>query len=89
MSTAEELKAKGNAALQSENFTEAIQFYTEAIEKDPNNHILFSNRSAAYAKTNDFNQALKDAEQTISLKGDWPKGYSRKGKLIISYSFKL
>ena len=82
MSTADELKAKGNAALQAENFTEAIQFYTEAIEKDPSNHILFSNRSAAYAKTSDFNQALKDAEQTISLKSDWPKGYSRKGAAL-------
>lgn len=82
MSTADELKAKGNAALQAENFTEAIKFYSEAIEKDPSNHILFSNRSAAYAKTSDYSQALKDAEQTISLKSDWPKGYSRKGAAL-------
>lgn len=82
MSTSEELKAKGNAALQAEKFTEAIQFYTEAIEKDPSNHILFSNRSAAYAKTNNYDQALKDAEKTISLKSDWPKGYSRKGAAL-------
>jgi stress-induced-phosphoprotein 1 len=82
MSTADELKAQGNAALQAENFTEAISLYTQAIEKDPTNHILFSNRSAAYAKTNDFANSLKDAEQTISLKGDWPKGYSRKGAAL-------
>jgi len=79
MATADELKAKGNAALQAENFTEAVTFYTQAIEIDPTNHILYSNRSAAYAKTNQYTNALKDAEKTIELKSDWPKGYSRKG----------
>lgn len=79
MATADELKAKGNAALQAENFTEAVKFYSEAIEIDPSNHILYSNRSAAYAKTNEYASALKDAEKTIELKSDWPKGYSRKG----------
>lgn len=82
MSNVDELKSKGNAALQSENFTEAIKFYTEAINLDPSNHILFSNRSAAYAKVNNYEQSLKDAEQTISLKSDWPKGYSRKGAAL-------
>lgn len=82
MTSADELKAKGNAALQAENFAEAIQFYSEAINIDPSNHILYSNRSAAYAKTCDFDKSLKDAEQTIILKKDWPKGYSRKGAAL-------
>jgi tetratricopeptide (TPR) repeat protein len=80
--SAAELKAQGNAALQSENFTEAIQFYTQAIDIDPSNHILYSNRSAAYAKTNEFANSLNDAEKTIELKNDWPKGYSRKGAAL-------
>lgn len=79
---ADELKAKGNAALQAENFTEAVKFYSEAIEIDPTNHILYSNRSAAYAKTNEYANALKDADKTIELKSDWPKGYSRKGAAL-------
>jgi stress-induced-phosphoprotein 1 len=82
MSNADELKAKGNAALQSEKYDEAIKFYTEAIEIDPKNHILYSNRSAAYAKTGKFQESLDDAEKTISVKSDWPKGYSRKGAAL-------
>lgn len=82
MSSAADLKAQGNAALQSENFTEAIKFYSQAIDIDPSNHILYSNRSAAYAKTNEFESSLKDAEKTIELKSDWPKGYSRKGAAL-------
>jgi len=82
MSKVDELKSKGNAALQAENFSEAVKFYTEAIDLDPSNHILYSNRSAAFAKTGEFQSSLKDAEQTIKLKSDWPKGYSRKGAAL-------
>lgn len=78
----DELKAKGNAALQSEKFDEAIQFYTEAINLDPSNHILYSNRSAAFAKVGKYNNSLEDAEKTVELKKDWPKGYSRKGAAL-------
>lgn len=46
---------------------------------DGTNHVLFSNRSAAYAKAGKFAEALEDAEKTISLNPSWPKGYSRKG----------
>lgn len=78
----DELKSKGNAALQAENYSEAIDYYTQAINLDPSNHILYSNRSAAYAKTNKYEESLADAEQTITLKSDWPKGYSRKGAAL-------
>ncbi|XP_053959110.1 stress-induced-phosphoprotein 1 [Anastrepha ludens] len=74
-----ELKEKGNRALNANNFDEAIAAYTEAISLDNKNHVLYSNRSAAYAKANQFEKALEDAEQTIALNPTWWKGYSRKG----------
>uniref|UniRef100_A0A8D8SRS7 Stress-induced-phosphoprotein 1 n=3 Tax=Cacopsylla melanoneura TaxID=428564 RepID=A0A8D8SRS7_9HEMI len=77
-----QLKDKGNAALNANNFKEAIEAYTEAINLDSTNHILFSNRSAAYAKDGNYLKALEDAEQTVTLKPDWPKGYSRKGSAL-------
>ncbi|XP_015608933.1 stress-induced-phosphoprotein 1 [Cephus cinctus] len=76
------LKDKGNAALQEGKFEDAIKFYTEAIALDGNNHVLYSNRSAAYAKAEEYKQALEDAEKTIELKPDWAKGYSRKGSAL-------
>lgn len=82
MSTVDELKAKGNAALQSENFDDAIKYYSEAIDIDPSNHILYSNRSAAYVKVGKYTNSLEDANKTVSLKPDWPKGYSRKGAAL-------
>ncbi|KAK4876355.1 hypothetical protein RN001_012777 [Aquatica leii] len=76
------LKNKGNAALSENNYEKAIQYYTEAINLDSNNHVLYSNRSAAYAKANKYTEALKDAEKTIEIKPDWGKGYSRKGSAL-------
>ena len=66
-----QLKTQGNEALAQNKLDEAIQLYTEAIELDPDNHILYSNRSAAYAKAEKYELALTDAEKTVELKPDW------------------
>lgn len=76
------LKESGNAALQEGKFDEAIKHYSDAIVLDGNNHVLYSNRSAAYAKSGKYQQALEDAEKTVSLKPNWAKGYSRKGSAL-------
>lgn len=67
------LKEKGNEALKLEKYDEAIKFYTQAINLDSINHVLYSNRSAAYCKCGKFQEALADAEKTVSLKPDWAK----------------
>lgn len=51
----------------------------QAIEVDPDNHIYYSNRSAAYMKADSISKALKDAEKCVSLAPQWAKGYSRLG----------
>lgn len=43
---------------------------------------MYSNRSAAYAKAGQYENALKDADETIALNSSWPKGYSRKGSAL-------
>ncbi|KAI5303054.1 Hsp90 cochaperone [Ascosphaera atra] len=76
---AEALKAEGNKAFAAKDFDTAVAKFTQAIELDPTNHVLYSNRSGAYASQKDFYSALRDAEKTIELKPDWPKGWGRKG----------
>lgn len=53
--------------------------FTQAIAIEPSNHILYSNRSAAYASKKDYQQALEDAEKVTEIKPDWAKGWGRKG----------
>lgn len=79
---ASEFKDQGNKALASGNFDEAITLYSKAIELDPTNHVFYSNRSAAYAKKGDFENALKDGKKTTEVKPDWGKGYSRLGAAL-------
>ncbi|KAM6970727.1 stress-induced-phosphoprotein 1 [Aplochiton taeniatus] len=77
-----QLKDQGNKALSAGKIDEAVRCYTEAVALDPSNHVLFSNRSAAYAKKGDYENALKDASQTIKIKPEWGKGYSRKAAAL-------
>ncbi|TVY54607.1 Heat shock protein sti1-like [Lachnellula cervina] len=76
---ADELKALGNKAIAEKNFDEAIEKFTEAIEIEPTNHILYSNRSAAFASKKDYQNALNDANKVTEIKPDWAKGWGRKG----------
>ncbi|GAQ88439.1 HSP70/HSP90 organizing protein HOP like protein [Klebsormidium nitens] len=72
-------KEKGNAAFEKGRFDEAIQHFNRAIFLTPNNHVLYSNRSACFLGKKEYKSALEDAQKVVSLKPDWPKGYSRVG----------
>ncbi|KFH44448.1 Heat shock protein-like protein [Hapsidospora chrysogenum ATCC 11550] len=82
MASADELKALGNKAMADKNFDDAVDKFTQAIAVQPDNHILYSNRSAAYASKRDWDNALADAEKTTQIKPDWPKGWGRKGAAL-------
>ncbi|XP_071657602.1 stress-induced-phosphoprotein 1 isoform X1 [Patagioenas fasciata] len=82
MEEAQDLKERGNRALAAGDFGGAVRHYSAAIALDPNNHLLFSNRSAAHARAGDYGKALADAERTLELRPDWAKGYSRKAAAL-------
>ena len=77
-----QFKAQGNKALQAGNVSQAIEFYSKAIDADGANAVYYSNRSAAYLKQGNASNALSDAESCIGLKPDFAKGYSRKGAAL-------
>ncbi|KAL4533809.1 hypothetical protein Ndes2437B_g03133 [Nannochloris sp. 'desiccata'] len=82
MASSDELKSKGNTAFSAGKFEEAIQHFSDAIAVDPNNHVLYSNRSACFSSLMRYQEALDDAEKVVSIKPDWAKGYSRKGAAL-------
>jgi curved DNA-binding protein CbpA len=73
------LKDQGNAAFQKGDIEGSIAFFSQAIDIDPDNYIVYSNRSAAYMKLNHISKALHDAERCVELAPSWVKGYSRLG----------
>jgi len=76
---ADALKAEGNKAFAAKDFTTAVDKFSQAIELDPTNHVLYSNRSGAYASLRQWDKALEDANKTTEIKPDWAKGWGRKG----------
>lgn len=71
--TVEELKELGNAAVKAQKYEESILHYTHAIKLDPKNYVLYSNRSFAFLKMQQYYYAIEDANETIKLNPKWPK----------------
>ncbi|XP_052148071.1 uncharacterized protein LOC127766935 [Oryza glaberrima] len=79
-----QLKSLGASAVQGKDYVGASKFYSEAIQLDPTDATLHSNRSFCYLKSGEAREALVDAKTCIGLKPDWPKGYYRKGAALMS-----
>ncbi|KAK6458804.1 uncharacterized protein RJT20DRAFT_123897 [Scheffersomyces xylosifermentans] len=76
--SAEEYKAEGNKHFAAKEFTKAVESFTKAIAaSETPNHVLYSNRSGAYASLKNFKNALEDAEECVKINGSWAKGYNR------------
>jgi tetratricopeptide (TPR) repeat protein len=73
------LKDQGNELFQAGKTQEAILLYTQAINLDPDNQVLYSNRCAAYMKNDSKSKALHDAEKCVQIAPTWSKGYVRLG----------
>jgi DnaJ family protein C protein 8 len=70
-------KKLADDAFRSREFSRAIEEYSLAISFDPDNHILFSNRSASYLSNNERSKALSDAKKCVELVPNFVKGHSR------------
>jgi tetratricopeptide (TPR) repeat protein len=73
----ETLKNKGNVAFGQENYTKAADLYSQALQINENNHILYANRSAAYLALNQPTLAKLDAIKCISIDPKYVKGHFR------------
>lgn len=76
---AEQAKAKAYAAFSAGDFSTAVRHFSTAMSVGPSNYLLYSNRSAAYARLHKYSEALADAEKAVKIKPDWSKGYCRLG----------
>ncbi|EQC36953.1 heat shock 70kDa protein 1/8 [Saprolegnia diclina VS20] len=72
-------KNRGNAAYAAGDHATAIKEFTAAIAFEPENHIYYSNRSAAYLSAGNAAQAMADANKCIEIDAKWGKGYARLG----------
>lgn len=79
---AEEEKEKGNEFFKKGDFSSAVKHYTEAINRNPDDPKLYSNRAACYTKLAAFDLGLKDCDMCTKLDEKFIKGWVRKGKIL-------
>nr|XP_015202309.1 PREDICTED: hsp70-Hsp90 organizing protein 3-like isoform X4 [Lepisosteus oculatus] len=77
------LAEKGIKLVQRGQYSHAIDMFTEAIKHNPKDHRFFGNRSYCFDRLEQYPSALSDAERSIQLAADWPKGYFRKGRALL------
>ncbi|MDR1250999.1 MAG: tetratricopeptide repeat protein [Treponema sp.] len=70
---------KGYANYQYEMTDLSIADYTAALEKDPNNALIYSNRGVAYADISDYDRAFADCNRAIELAPNLSYVYYNRG----------
>ena len=60
-------------AVQNGDYAHAVELYTDALALDPTNHILYTNRAAAYTKLGLYKKAEVDSKTARELNPKWIK----------------
>ncbi|CAM0952103.1 unnamed protein product [Alopecurus aequalis] len=79
-----QLKSFGSQAVQRKDYFSASVFYTKAIDIDPSDATLFSNRSICSLHQGDGQAASLDALKCRELRPDWAKACYRHGAALMS-----
>ncbi|MDJ0691941.1 MAG: tetratricopeptide repeat protein [Xenococcaceae cyanobacterium MO_188.B32] len=82
--SAEEYLERGLNLSEQNEFVEAVEAYSQAIDLDPDNALAYYNRGLAFYYLRNHGAALADFNQTIELKPDVAATYEKRG-LILMY----
>lgn len=82
--SADDLRREANNFFKKQQYDDAIELYTKAIDLKPDDPALYGNRSFAYLKTECFGYALNDATKAIELDKNYVKGYYRRATAYMS-----
>uniref|UniRef100_A0A7S0H7T3 Uncharacterized protein n=1 Tax=Hanusia phi TaxID=3032 RepID=A0A7S0H7T3_9CRYP len=85
-----EYKQKGNDAVKSLDWQNAIRHYTEALHNAPSHYyqpegqaaLVLSNRSMANLKAGSLDKAMEDACECVRLCPRWSKAYFRRAEAL-------
>uniref|UniRef100_A0A0D9VWG4 Uncharacterized protein n=1 Tax=Leersia perrieri TaxID=77586 RepID=A0A0D9VWG4_9ORYZ len=72
-----ELKTLGSMAFKRKNYHHAAGYYSKAMNLDPDDATLFSNRSLCWLRLGRGGNALLDAHECCKRRPDWPMAYFR------------
>ncbi|KAK9741887.1 hypothetical protein RND81_03G135700 [Saponaria officinalis] len=88
-----ELKSKGNSCFSAQDYSQALQFYSQALRVAPvdavdkdNNLVatLYVNRASSLHKLNLFEESVRDCSRALSISPNYAKAWYRRGKVKTS-----
>ncbi|KAG6775243.1 hypothetical protein POTOM_018685 [Populus tomentosa] len=79
---AAEAKLRGDDAFRRKEYLTAVNDYTQAIDLDPSNATVLSNRSLSWMRLGQPDQALADARACKELTPEWSKAWYREGSAL-------
>eukprot|EP01028_Stygiella_incarcerata_P005626 TRINITY_DN2354_c0_g1_i1.p1 TRINITY_DN2354_c0_g1~~TRINITY_DN2354_c0_g1_i1.p1 ORF type:complete len:478 (-),score=118.07 TRINITY_DN2354_c0_g1_i1:255-1688(-) len=75
-------KDEANVLFSKNKFVQAVLLYSKAIELNPENAGLWTNRSLAHIKLEEYGSAIEDADKALSVDSGFTKAYYRKGSAL-------
>jgi tetratricopeptide (TPR) repeat protein len=77
----EEARLAGNMEFSKGNFAKAIEFYSDAVRRNPKDVRVYSNRAASHSKLMNWSAAIDDCDKAIALDPKFIKVYIRTGNV--------
>lgn len=77
-----QFKAKGDQAFVDGKLLQAVGFYSQAIDLDPQNAMLLANRGQLCLMLTDFTNAVKDTNAAIAIDPTLAIAYYRKASAL-------
>jgi tetratricopeptide (TPR) repeat protein len=71
--------ASGRTAYDQENYRQAIEQFTKALQVDPKDPLIYYHRGLAYVAQDDFAEALADFTETLKINPKNPMAHYHRG----------
>lgn len=85
-----ELKGKAKEAIKSEQFTEAFLYLSHALNLEPENTEMLSDRCRCLLSSEQYNLALQDAQKIVELSPNSSCGHARHAEIYTAtFNFDL
>ncbi|XP_037471812.1 protein TANC2-like isoform X2 [Triticum dicoccoides] len=77
------LISRGSNSLKNKDYVVAAKLYSKAMVLDPDDAVLFSDRSLCWLQLGDGKTALLDANRCRKMRPHWPKACHRQGEALM------
>ena len=78
-----DLKEAGNRYFSQGSFSEAVNQYSKALVRSPNNAILYTNRALANLKLSNWQDCIDDCNSALIIETNMVKGYYFMGQALV------